>query len=168
MSRPNELAEPLEIAEANDGWAGRSLCAIRLDDCRTVPSRLNRPARILLQGDAFEVSYLASHADLVAIRDWTSKAIAALEAARPELADADEAPAADSPPAGERAPSPSEFLEQCRAHIAAAKDPDALGAWFRSEAQKALRHQHELMADEVDDLQAAVKARVTALRRLEG
>ncbi|WP_428029769.1 hypothetical protein [Ancylobacter sp.] len=89
-------------------------------------------------------------------------------AAAPQQADADEAPAADSPPVGERAPSPSEFLEQCRAHIAAATDPDALGAWFRSDQQKQLRLQHELMADEVDDLQSAVKARVTALRRQEG
>jgi len=64
--------------------------------------------------------------------------------------------------------SPSEFLEQCRAHIAAATDADALGAWFRSEEQKQLRLQHELMADEIDDLQSAVKARVTALRRQEG
>ncbi|WP_428029774.1 hypothetical protein [Ancylobacter sp.] len=88
MSRPNELAEPLEIAQDRDGWMEGSLCAIRLDDCRSVGRKLNRPVRILLQGDAFQATYLASHADLVAIRDWTSKAIAALEAARPELTDA--------------------------------------------------------------------------------
>lgn len=96
-------------------------------------------------------------------------------AAAPQHAGADEAPAADSPPAGERAPANSDdedddaraaaFLAQCRAHIAAATDADALSAWFRSTEQKELRQQHGLSADEIDDLQAAAKARATALRR---
>lgn len=99
-------------------------------------------------------------------------------AAAPQQASADEAPAADSPPDGERAPANSAdedddaraaaFLAQCRAHIAAATDADALSAWFRSTEQRELRQQHGLSADEIDDLQATAKARATALRRMEG
>lgn len=86
MNRPNELAEPLEIAEDRGRWpAEGSMCAIRFDDRRHSGVKRERPARIILQGDGFEATYLASHADLVAIRDWTTKAVAALEAARPEL-----------------------------------------------------------------------------------
>lgn len=99
-------------------------------------------------------------------------------AAAPQQASADEAPAADSPPDGERAPANSDdedddaraaaFLAQCRAHIAAATDADALSAWFRSTEQKEARQQHGLSADEIDDLQATAKARASALRRQEG
>ena len=89
MPRPNELAEPLEIAEDRGSWsADGSMCAIRFDDRRFHGRKLDRPARVILQGNGFEACYLASHADLVAIRDWTSKVIAALEATRPELTDA--------------------------------------------------------------------------------
>lgn len=105
----------------------------------------------------------------------TTNSDSAKTADAPQQAGADEAPAADSPPVGERAPANSDdedndaraaaFLAQCRAHIAAATDADALSAWFRSTEQKELRQQHRLSADEIDDLQAAAKARATALRR---
>lgn len=88
MSRPNELAEPLEIAEVAGNWTtDGSLCAILFADRRSCVRKLERPVKIVLQGAAFDVTYFASHADLSAIRDWATAAVAALEATRPELVD---------------------------------------------------------------------------------
>lgn len=89
MSRPNELAEPLNLAEVGGPWPSEgSLCSLTLKDQRGDLIKRERPAMLILEGRGFEATRLLSHADLVAIRDWTAKAIAALEAARPELIDA--------------------------------------------------------------------------------
>lgn len=86
MTRPNELTEPLEIAEDRGRWpAEGSMCAIKIEDRRHYGLKRERPVSLTLSGDGFEATRLLSHADLVSIRDWTTKAIAALEAARPEL-----------------------------------------------------------------------------------
>lgn len=92
MNRPlrlNELADPLVIPEDRGRWpAEGSMCALKIEDRRHYGTKRERPAAIILSSDGFEATFFASHADLVAIRDWTSKAIAALEATRPELTDA--------------------------------------------------------------------------------
>lgn len=105
----------------------------------------------------------------------TTSSDSAPSAAAPSANDADEAPAADSSPVGERAPATSDdedddtraaaFLAQCRAHIASVTDADALSAWFRSAEQRDARMRNGLSIDEIDDLQAAAKARATVLRK---
>lgn len=89
MARPNELTAPLVIKEDHARFDGEaSLSEISFADRRHFGATRKRAVAISLSNGAFEATYLASHADLVAIRDWTTKAIAALEAARPELTDA--------------------------------------------------------------------------------
>lgn len=87
MRRPNEITEPLKIDQQRETWPRQgSLSAIEFSDSRYNSRASNRPATISISTDAGELCFLASYEDLIAIREWSSRAVAALDEHRPDLA----------------------------------------------------------------------------------
>lgn len=78
----------------------------------------------------------------------------------------DEPPAADAGawPADRMPKTEDEYLRYAAAKIAAGTDPDALPAWFRSDAERKLRNGCGVGKEGFDAVQKLVKDRVTALR----
>lgn len=61
--------------------------------------------------------------------------------------------------------TPDEYLAYARAGIGAETNPDALPAWFKSDAERRLRNACGVTKEGFDDVQAMVKARVEQLRK---